>query len=184
MRPIPRRLRDAQAIRDVTPSGDKPPCQPAWSPPSPEPVAGGVGRYLPAGYRAKTLDDLRTSCGKYSDAAVNEAEAFAITTWIMKEASDLDLGAPAEVVCAALCRVGGSRRIAEGYPSITGIPELHTLADFSPAAATEAKQIYADVYAQWKTAGSPHLASAVQGVRQTINVIFLREDALSKELSA
>ena len=172
-----------KAVRDVTPSRDIEMKLPVWKPPSTRdtPPLRGVGRFLPAGYQARTLDDLRNSCGQYVEAAINEAEAAAVNIWTMKEAASLDLGIPAEVICAALCRCRSSARNEDGYPSISGRPEVGTLDDLSPGSSAEAKRIYADVYAMWKAAGCPHLASAVQNVRQTINFIFRREDELNRE---
>ena len=152
---------------------------------APLPPLSGAARFLPANYRATTLDDLRTSCGRYADAAVNEAQANAMQTWLMRSGGEQDLGIPIEVITASIMRCGGSRRIAESYPSATqGYQEMFTLADLSPDVAKEAQQVCADVLALWVAAGSPHLANAVQNVRQHINAAFQMQAALNRETSA
>ena len=168
-----------KTLRENAPRRDR--AAPALALPPP---LSGAGRFLPANYRATTLDDLRNSCGRYADAAVNEAQANAMQIWLMREGGGLDLGIPDEVIMASTIRCGGSRRIAEGYPSQTGNPEMFTLADLSPDVAKEAQQVCADVLALWVAAGSPHLANAVQNVRQHINAAFQMQAALNMETTA
>jgi hypothetical protein len=154
-------------------------------PPVPTAPAPRSAQYLPANHRATTLDDLRNSCGRYADAAVNEAQANAMQIWLMRAGGEQDLGIPCEVITASTMRCNGSRRIAEGYPSISeGYRGMFTLADLSPDSAAEAQQVCTDVLALWVAAGSPHLANAVQNVRQHINAVFNREAALNRETMA
>jgi hypothetical protein len=172
-------LRTLKRMRADAPGQDR--NLPALAPTAPAPRSA---QYLPANYRATTLDDLRNSCGRYADAAVNEAQGNAMQIWLMREGGGLDLGIPDEVIMASTIRCGGSRRIAEGYPSQTGNPEMFTLADLSPDVAKEAQQVCADVLALWVAAGSPHLANAVQNVRQHINAAFNQQAALNMETTA
>ena len=143
-----------------------------------------ASRYLPTQYQASTLDQLRQGCGRYGDAAIDEAQWSAIETWLMGmgPGDSAPFSNSREVLwtCYALCR--DARRIDTGWPSLTGKPFTSQLVGLSPDVVAEAWAVCADTLADWQRAGSPRLASAVQSTRSYIHAVqrqSIKEEPLS-----
>ena len=126
-------------------------------------------RYITVKLRPQSLDELRTVCGQYGDAAVREASWGAVAGFIMGMSPEAQLSNSVAVANGAihLCRNADRAR---GYPNLSGKPRLNELPNLSPELQAEAVRVANETVEDWKQAGSPHLLRAVASTHETIAV--------------
>lgn len=126
-------------------------------------------RYITVKLRPESLDELRTVCGQYGDAAVREASWGAVSGFLMGMSPEVQLSNSVAVAVGAinLCRNADRAR---GYPNLSGKPQSNDLPNLSPELQADAVRVANETVEDWKQAGSPHLSRAIASTHETIAV--------------
>lgn len=127
------------------------------------------GGYIPAVYKAQTLDQLSKWAGEYGEAAVTEARWCALSVWLMNGPTTGQLRNPTAVVSLSIVLCCEADRVSLGYPLVGGVVPPPRLGTLSPNSQDEARRTAQDTLEDWEQACFPHLTKSIERVQTFIN---------------
>lgn len=137
-------------------------------------------RFVPPHLHSSTVEDLRIACGRYGDAAVEEARWSAANIWIMRLEDRTLLRHPMSTASKALALCCADRRARDGFPSLTPVQKA-ALNDQPTENLSALWEVAADTLADWDRAGCPGLAEAVQDTRLFIVAVERQAQSINGE---
>lgn len=143
----------------------------------PRPMQRGPNsRYVPAEFKAQTLDELRERCGEHGAAAVEDARCFAASMW---RAHQPDYSGGHELALYA-----DHQRAKLRLPRLNNQPWRPALVHASPAERERVETTAHHVLAEWEAAGSPRLTTAIERTQKRVHCAVFAADQRREALAA